>query len=396
MHKLLIIGAGSAGSVVIKKCLANNSVFSEIHVATHNLDKLNQFKAKFNLNIHTHYCDANNVEELTSLLNNIQPKCVVNMALPYQDLAIMKACLNTGTHYIDTANYEPIDKAEFCYKWQWDLHEEFKQKNLMALLGCGFDPGVTNVFCAYAQKELFDEIDTIDIIDCNAGDHGKAFATNFNPEINIREITQRGKYFDNGKWPTLDPLSVHQSIYFPEVGYKDAYLMYHEELESLARHIKGVQKIRFWMTFSKQYLTHLEVLQNVGMTRIDAIKYKGVDIVPLQFLKEVLPDPSSLAENYTGKTSIGCVIKGRKDSKELTKIIYNICEHQDAYQDCQAQSVGYTTGVPASVAAELLCNEVWFKPGVINIEQCDPVPFLNKLPDAGLTWLVKDYAYEIN
>lgn len=396
MHKLLIIGAGSAGSVVIKKCLSNTSVFSEIHVATHNLEKLNLFKTSNNLNINTHYCNADNSDELTTLFTKIKPKCVVNMALPYQDLAIMRACLNAGIHYIDTANYEPKDKAEFCYKEQWDMHTEFKEKKLMALLGCGFDPGVTNVFCAYAQQELFDEIHTVDIIDCNAGDHGKAFATNFNPEINIREITQRGKYYKNGKWIELDPLSINQSIYFPEVGNKEAYLMYHEELESLVKHIPSIKKIRFWMTFSKQYLTYLDVLQNVGMTSIKPIIYKGQEIVPLQFLKEVLPDPSSLAENYTGKTSIGCVISGIKNGKKLKKIIYNICEHQHAYQDCKAQSVGYTTGVPASVAAELLCEEIWFKPGVINIEQCNPMEFLKRLPKAGLNWQVDDYAYDIN
>jgi saccharopine dehydrogenase (NAD+, L-lysine forming) len=396
MHKLLIIGAGSAGSVVIKKCLANKTTFSEIHVATHNLDKLNKFKDEFKLSIQTHLCNADCVDQVTLLLKKINPKCVVNMALPYQDLAIMKACLNAGVHYIDTANYEPIDKAEFCYKWQWDMHDEFKKANLMALLGCGFDPGVTNVFCAYAQQELFDEIYTIDIIDCNAGDHGKAFATNFNPEINIREITQPGKYYLNGKWVGVAALSENQSIYFPEVGYKDAYLMYHEEIESLAKHIAGVKKIRFWMTFSKEYLTYLDVLQNVGMTRIDSINYKGIDIVPLQFLKEVLPDPSSLAKNYTGKTSIGCVIDGIKNGLKQKKIIYNICKHQDAYKDCQAQSVGYTTGVPASVAAQLLCENIWMEPGVINIEQCDPLPFLERLPDAGLKWQVDDYAYTIN
>ncbi|RAP30800.1 saccharopine dehydrogenase [Candidatus Marinamargulisbacteria bacterium SCGC AG-343-D04] len=395
MKKLLIIGAGSAGSVVIQKCCRLSSVFSEIHVASRTLEKSNELKSTKKCAIHIHRCDADDTEALITLMSSISPYCVINMALPYQDLSIMEACLSVGAHYVDTANYEPRDKAEFCYKWQWDYHERFKEKGLMALLGCGFDPGVTNIFCAYAQKELFDQIHTIDIIDCNAGDHGHPFATNFNPEINIREITQDGKYWKNGQWVTTKALSEEQSIYFPEVGHKDAYLMYHEEIESLAKHIKGVQQIRFWMTFSQEYLTYLNVLQNVGMTRIDPIQYNGQEIIPLQFLKEVLPNPSDLGEGYTGKTCIGCVIHGEKNGKTLTKMIYNVCEHQQAYKDCDAQAVGYTTGVPAMIGAKLLCEGTWMESGVINVEQCDPTPFLEDLKKYGLPWKVIDYEHRI-
>lgn len=395
MKRLLIIGAGSAGSVVIKKCLRMRHIFSEIHVASRRIETLSAFKEKEHLDITIHQCDADYSEQVIAVMQKTDPYCVINMALPYQDLAIMDACLVCGVHYIDTANYEPRDKAEFCYKWQWDYHKRFKDKGIMALLGCGFDPGVTNVFCAHAMKHEFDEIDTIDIIDCNDGDHGKAFATNFNPEINIREITQYGKYYKHGTWTKTEPLSVKESIYFPEVGKRDAYLMYHEELESLAKHIKGVKQLRFWMTFSEEYITHLNVLQNVGMTQIKPIVFQGTEIVPLQFLKEVLPNPTSLAEKYTGKTCIGCVISGQKSGKRKRLIIYNICEHQVAFQDCKAQSVGYTTGVPAALAAKLLCDGTWFKPGVINIEECNPDPFLEQLPGLGLGWKCVDYSHDI-
>lgn len=390
-YRLLIIGAGSAGSVVIKKCTRMQPFFSEIHVATRNKAILDAFKAQHQLPIYTHTCDADNTHEVSALLKKTTPYCVVNMALPYQDLSIMKACLQEGIHYIDTANYEPRDKAEFCYKWQWDFHDAFKEKGIMALLGCGFDPGVTNVFCAYAQRMLFDRIDTIDIIDCNAGDHGQTFATNFNPEINIREITQPGKYYQQGQWHTTTPLAVSRDIDFPEVGLRRAYLMYHEELESLAKHIPGVRQLRFWMTFSESYLQALTVLKDVGMTAIQPIEYEGKSIVPLQFLKAVMPDPASLAPTYTGKTSIGCVISGIKNNQTQTKVIYNVCEHQQAYADCGAQAVGYTTGVPAAVATRLLCEGIWHEPGVVNIEQCDPLPFLEALPHYGLTWQVADY-----
>lgn len=394
MTKLLIIGAGSAGSVVIQKCL-RKEIFTEIHVAVRNVNKLEQLKQTHNLNIHTHQCDADDTAQVIELMKKTTPFCVINMALPYQDLSIMDACLNQGVHYIDTANYEPKDKAEFCYKWQWDYQDKFKLAGLMAILGAGFDPGVTNVFCSYAQKALFDTIETIDIIDCNAGDHGKDFATNFNPEINIREITQRGKFWKDKKWIETDPLSVHQDIYFPEIGHKRAYLMYHEELESLVKHIQGITQIRFWMTFSETYITHLNVLQNVGLTRIDPVNYEGKEIIPLQFLKALLPEPASLASNYIGKTCIGCVIRGNKNDQDKTIIIYNSCNHQWAFKDCNAQAVGYTTGVPASIAAELLCNKTWLKPGVFNIEELNPDPFLQKLHTDGLPWKVEEYNHDI-
>ena len=395
MKTCLIIGAGSAGSVVIQKCLEMTKVFSTIHVATRTLATLNALKQNLNLNITTHQCDADDTQQVIQLIKKTNPYCLINMALPYQDLTIMQACLETKTHYIDTANYEPKDKAEFCYKWQWDYHQQFKQAGIMALLGAGFDPGVTNVFCAYAQKHLFDSIDTIDIIDCNAGDHKQPFATNFNPEINIREITQQGKFYKDNQWHTTKPLSQHQSIYFPQVGHKTAYLMYHEELESLAKHIPNVKSLRFWMTFSDQYLTYLDVLQNIGLTQITPIDFQGQSIIPLQFLKALLPNPASLAKNYEGKTCIGCVITGQKNNKPSKKIIYNICHHQDAFSDCQAQAVGYTTGVPTAVAAQLLCTGQWLTPGVINIEQCNPDPFLDILPNYGLSWTVADYDHTI-
>lgn len=395
MHKILIIGAGSAGQVVIKKCLQLPHIFRDIHVASRSLSKLEKLKQDLNNSISVYECDADDTNQVASLLKTIQPKLVINMALPYQDLSIMEACLACGVHYMDTANYEPKDEAKFCYKWQWDYHERFKNAGLIALLGCGFDPGVTNIFSAYAAQELFDEIDTIDIIDCNAGDHGHPFATNFNPEINIREITQRGKYWKDGQWIETDPLSEKKEIFFPEVGNKTAYLMYHEELESLAKHIPNIKQLRFWMTFSQRYLTHLEVLQNVGMTRIDAINYEGKSIVPLQFLKAVLPNPSDLGKNYTGKTCIGCVIQGTIKSEKRTKLIYNICEHQDAYKDCQAQAVGYTTGVPAMIGAKMILENVWTTPGTINVEQCDPIPFMSDLAKYGLPWKVIDYDYQL-
>jgi saccharopine dehydrogenase (NAD+, L-lysine forming) len=316
------------------------------------------------------------------------------VALPYQDLAIMDACLETGVDYLDTANYEPQDEAKFEYKWQWAYRDKFRQSNLMALLGSGFDPGVTNVYCAYAQKHLFDEIHYVDIVDCNGGDHGKAFATNFNPEINIREVTARGRYWE-GDWKSTDPLSVKQDFDFPGVGIRKMYLMYHEELESLAQNIKGLKRIRFWMTFGEQYLTHLRVLQNVGMTRIDPVIYEGHEVIPLKFLKSVLPDPGSLAENYTGKTSIGCVIEGLKDGKKLRKFIYNICDHAETYKETGSQAVSYTTGVPAMIGAKMMLTGKWKKAGVYNMEEFDPDPFMEDLNKYGLPWQVADWNHSV-
>ena len=388
--RILIIGAGAAGSVVAKKCVTLPDVFSDIHIASRTLSKCMALADACNHKLTPHQIDADDTQALITLLREIKPFLVINMALPYQDLSIMDACLETNCHYIDTANYEPKDEAKFCYKWQWDYQERFKEKKLMALLGSGFDPGVTNVFCAYAQKHLFDSIESIDIVDCNAGDHGHPFATNFNPEINIREITQKGKYWKEGQWIETAPLSIKETINFPEVGPKDAYLMYHEELESLILNIKGLKQIRFFMTFSEQYLTYLDVLQNVGMTGIKPIDYNGQQIVPLQFLKAVLPEPSSLSENYTGKTSIGCIITGTKNGKRSKKIIYNCCEHQKTHAELQAQAVSYTTGVPAMIGAKQLIENTWLAPGVWNMEQLDPDSFMKDLNTHGLDWHIKD------
>ncbi|MEK7298679.1 MAG: saccharopine dehydrogenase family protein, partial [Candidatus Margulisiibacteriota bacterium] len=374
MKRLLIIGAGAAGSVVAKKCARVRSVFSHIHVASRTLAKCEALRKECDSPIEISQVDADHVDELVTLFKQVKPDLVVNMALPYQDLPIMHACLQTGVNYLDTANYEPKDEAKFCYKWQWDLHDDFKKKGLFAVLGCGFDPGVTNVFSAYALKTQFDQIDDIDIIDCNDGSHGKAFATNFNPEINIREVTQDGKYYENGQWIEIPALSISKEIDYPEVGPRKSFLIYHEELESLARHIPGVKKLRFWMTFSDNYITHLRVLQNVGMTRIDPIDYEGKQIVPLQFLKAVLPNPASLAENYTGKTSIGCRITGKKNGQQKSILIYNVCHHEDANKDVKAQAVSYTTGVPAAIGAILMATGEWSGKGVFNVEQLDPMP----------------------
>ena len=386
MGKVLIIGAGGVGSVVVKKCAQVPDVFPEIVLASRTIEKCERIKNKIKRPIEIARVDADNTAELAAFLKKTAPDLVVNVALPYQDLSIMDACLETGVDYLDTANYEPPDEAKFCYKWQWDYHERFKQKGLMALLGCGFDPGVTNVFCAHAQKNHFDEIHCVDIMDCNAGDHGHPFATNFNPEINIREVTARGKYFENGQWIETDPLSVHKTFDFPGIGPREMYLMYHEEMESLVKNIPSIRRMRFWMTFSDEYLTHLRVLENVGMTRIDPVRFKGCDIVPLKFLKALLPDPGSLGKNYSGKTCIGCMIEGVKAGKPLTYYIYNICDHAACYREIEAQAVSYTTGVPAMIGAMMMLTGKWKKSGVFNVEEFDPMPFMDKLGAYGLPW----------
>ncbi len=391
MGKVLIIGAGAAGSVVVKKCAQNPETFSAIHVASRTLEKCRKLQQDLTSPITISQVDADDSRQVVSLINDVKPDLVINMALPYQDLAIMDACLETGVHYMDTANYEPKDEAKFCYKWQWDYQDRFKQKGLLAVLGCGFDPGVTNIFCAYARKHLLDEIQSIDIVDCNAGDHGHPFATNFNPEINIREVTQPGKYYENGQWIEIPAMSQSQVFDFPEVGPKKAYLLYHEELESIAKHFRGLKRARFWMTFSDNYIKYLDVLQNVGMTRIDPVEFNGQKIIPLQFLKALLPDPSSLGKGYQGKTSIGCIIEGKKDGKPKTVFVYNVCNHQDAYRDVQAQAVSYTTGVPAVVGAKLILDGVWKGEGVFNVEELDPDPFMKLLPNFGLPWSTKTY-----
>lgn len=394
MSRVLIIGAGGVGGVVTHKCAQASDIFTHITLASRTLSKCERIQTEVKelrgVDIDITSVDADNVEETTALLERIKPDLLINVALPYQDLPLMDACLNAGVDYLDTANYEPRDEAKFEYKWQWAYRERFEKAGLMALLGSGFDPGVTNVFCAYAQKHHFDEIHYVDIVDCNAGDHGKAFATNFNPEINLREVTQRGKYWEQGQWVETDPLEISQTFDFPEVGERKAYLLYHEELESLVLHLKGLKRIRFWMTFGDAYITHMRVLENVGMTRIDPVMYKGQEVIPMEFLKCLLPDPGSLAENYQGKTSIGCIIEGLKDGKRKKIFIYNVCDHAACYQEVRSQAVSYTTGVPAMVGAMMMLQGKWKREGVVHMEQMDPDPFLEQLANFGLPWHVKE------
>ena len=395
MGKILIIGAGGVSNVTVQKCAMLPKVFDDIILASRTKDKCRDIafrvKEKTGRGITIESIDADNVSENVRLIEKYCPNLVINLALPYQDLSIMDACLETGVDYHDTANYEPPDEAKFEYRWQWAYHEKFKYKGIMALLGSGFDPGVTNVFIAYAHKHLFDEIYQVDIVDCNAGNHGKAFATNFNPEINIREVTSKGRYWENGEWYSTDPLSVHQSFDFPEIGQREMYLMYHEEMESLVKNMKGIKRMRFWMTFGEQYLTHLRVLENVGMTRIDPVIYEGVEIIPLKFLKSLLPDPGSLAENYTGKTCIGCVIEGKKNGKSERKFIYNICDHAETYKEVSAQAISYTTGVPTMIGAKLILEGTWKDQGVYNMEEFDPDPFMKDLNTFGLPWHIAEW-----
>jgi saccharopine dehydrogenase (NAD+, L-lysine-forming) len=395
--RLMIIGAGGVGNVVTKKCARMEDVYERILLASRTKAKCDAIAAESGpVKVDTAEIDADSVDALVALMNQYKPDLVINVALPYQDLPIMEACLKSGVHYVDTANYEPKDKAEFEYSWQWKLHDRFKESGLTALLGSGFDPGVTNVFTAYAAKHYFDEIHYLDIVDCNAGDHGKSFATNFNPEINIREITQSGRYYKDGVWKRTEPLEIHKDISYPEIGPRPSYLLYHEELESLVKHFPTIRQARFWMTFSEQYITHLRVLQDVGMTSIEPIEYEGLQIQPLQFLKAVLPEPSSLGEHYQGKTSIGVQLRGIKEGKERTVYIYNNCSHQAAYRDTKAQGVSYTTGVPAAIGGRLLALGIWKNPGVWNMEQFDPDPFMELLPKLGLPWVIevdKDLAF---
>ncbi len=387
MGKVLIIGAGGVGTVVAHKVAQNADVFSDIMIASRTKSKCDAIvEAIGNPNIKTAKVDADNVAELVSLFNSFKPDIVINVALPYQDLTIMDACLEAGVNYLDTANYEPLDEAKYQYSWQWAYHDKFKEAGLTAILGCGFDPGVTGVFTAYAAKHHFDEIEYLDIVDCNAGDHHKAFATNFNPEINIREITQKGKYWKDGEWVETEPLSIKKVINYPEVGPKDSYLLYHEELESLVKHFPTIKRARFWMTFGQEYLTHLRVIQNIGMASIKPINYNGQEIVPIQFLKAVLPNPQDLGENYTGQTSIGCRIRGKKDGKEKTYYVYNNCSHEAAYKETGMQGVSYTTGVPATIGAKMFLEGKWKKPGVFNVEQFNPDPFMEQLNKQGLPW----------
>ena len=390
MGRALIIGAGGVAGVVIHKCCQNSEVFEEICIASRTKSKCDayaeQLKDKTKTRITTAQVDADNVEQLIALIEQYKPQIVINVALPYQDLTIMDACLATKVNYMDTANYEPLDTAKFEYKWQWAYRERSEKAGITALLGSGFDPGVTGVFSAYAMKHHFDEIHYIDILDCNGGDHGYPFATNFNPEINIREVSANGSYIENGKWVETKPMEIKREYDFDEVGKKDMYLLHHEELESLALNIKGIKRIRFFMTFGQSYLTHLKCLEDVGMTSIEPIDFGGKKIVPLQFLKAVLPDPASLGPRTVGKTNIGCIFQGIKDGKEKTYYLYNVCDHQACYREVGSQAISYTTGVPAMIGAMMLLTGKWNKPGVYNIEEFDPDPFMEALNKWGLPW----------
>lgn len=390
MERILIIGAGGVGRVAAFKCAMNTDVFKHIVLASRTKSKCDEIaqdiQKQLGVSIQTDVVDADITAQTVALIKKHTPDLVLNLALPYQDLTIMDACLEAGVHYMDTANYEPKDEAKFEYKWQWAYQEKFRNAGLTAILGCGFDPGVTSIFTAYAAKHHFDEIHYLDIVDCNAGDHGKAFATNFNPEINIREVTQKGKYWENGKWVETAPHEIHKPLNYPNIGPKESYLIYHEELESLVKNFPTLKRARFWMTFGQEYLTHLRVIQNIGMARIDPIMYKGVEIIPIQFLKEVLPNPGDLGENYKGETSIGCRIRGIKDGKEKTYYIYNNCSHEAAFKETGTQAVSYTTGVPAMIGAMMFLKEIWKKPGVFNVEEFDPNPFMEQLNKQGLPW----------
>ena len=397
MGKALIIGCGGVASVAIHKCCQNSDVFEEIMIASRTKSKCDALKAKLDggkTKIHTARVDADDVNELIGLIQSFDPDVVINLALPYQDLTIMEACLATKKHYVDTANYEPVDTAKFEYKWQWEYHERFREAGITALLGSGFDPGVTGVFSAYAQKHYFDEIHYIDILDANAGDHGYPFATNFNPEINIREVTAPGSYWEDGGWIHTKPMEIKRVYDFPQIGPKDMYLLHHEELESLALNIKGIKRIRFFMTFGESYLTHLKCLENVGMTSIIPIDFEGRQIVPLQFLKAVLPDPATLGPRTKGKTNIGCIFQGVKDGKPVTYYVYNVCDHEACYREVESQAISYTTGVPAMIGAMLVMNGTWQNPGVRNIEEFDPDPFMDALNQWGLPW-IEDFDPEL-
>jgi saccharopine dehydrogenase (NAD+, L-lysine-forming) len=389
MSKVMIIGAGGVGGVVAHKCAQLSEVFTEIILASRTESKCKAIAEQLPVAIRTAQVNADNVAELSALLKLEKPKLVINVALPYQDLSIMDACLQAGVHYLDTANYEPLDTAKFEYKWQWAYQDKFKQAGLMALLGSGFDPGATNMFTAYIAKHYFDEIHYLDIIDVNGGDHGYPFATNFNPEINIREVTADCRHWENGEFVTTPAMSLKQSFTCPEaVGTFDIYRMYHEELESLSKHFPTLKKAQFWMSFSDNYLKHLDVLGNIGMTRIDPVEFQGQQIVPIQFLKALLPDPSTLGPRTKGKTCIGCVVRGIKEGQEKTVYLYNICDHQACYREVQSQAISYTTGVPAMIGAKMMLEGTWMQPGVWNMEQLDPDAFMADMNQYGLPWTV--------
>lgn len=411
MSKLLIIGCGGVASVAIQKCCQNSEVFTDICIASRTKEKCDALKDKLTgttkTRIETARVDADYVEEVIALIKDYKPDALLNVALPYQDLTIMDACLATGVDYIDTANFEPENTddqewraiyekrceelgftALFDYSWQWDYKERFENAGITALLGSGFDPGVTSVFSAYALKHYFDEIHTIDILDCNGGDHGYPFATNFNPEINLREVSSNGSYWEDGRWIETEPMEIKSKYNFPEVGEKDMYLLHHEEIESLAKNIPGVKRIRFFMTFGQSYLTHMKCLENVGMLSTSPIEFNGQEIVPIQFLKALLPDPASLGPRTKGKTNIGCIFTGVKDGKEKTIYIYNVCDHEECYKEVESQAISYTTGVPAMIGSLMVLTGQWKKPGVFNVEEFDPDPYMEALNKWGLPWVV--------
>lgn len=398
MSKVLVIGAGGVSSVCVHKMAMNAGIFSEIHLASRTKAKCDAIaasvKERTSQTVHTYEIDAEEVPALTRLIQQIGPKLVVNLALPYQDLPIMDACLAAGVSYMDTANYEPKDEAKFEYHWQWAYHDRFKEQGLVALLGSGFDPGVTSVFATWLKKHKLKTIRTLDILDCNGGDHGQHFATNFNPEINIREVTAPARHWLNGEWVETPALTIRQNFEFEGVGPKNMYLMYHEEIESLKTHLPEIERIRFWMTFGDAYITHLTVLQNVGMTGIEPVRFQGKDIIPLQFLAAVLPKPETLGPTTKGKTNIGDIATGQAldGSGEKTFYIYNICDHEDAFHETGNQAVSYTTGVPAMIGAAMLLTGAWTGEGVFNMEQFDPDPFMDMLNQHGLPWQVKELA----
>ncbi len=391
MNTTLIIGAGGVSRVVVYKCVQNADVFGKIVLASRTKSKCDDIRNELpDADIQTASVDADSTEEVIKLIESCNPSIVINVALPYQDLTIMDACIATKTPYLDTANYEHPDEAKFEYKLQWERDQKFKEAGIMGLLGSGFDPGATNVFCAYAQKHYFDEIHTIDILDCNAGDHGYAFATNFNPEINLREVSAKGRYWEDGKWIETEPLEIKMVWDYPEVGPKDSYLLYHEEMESLVQNIKGLKRIRFFMTFGQSYIKHMDVLQNVGMLGIEPIEHKGMKIVPIEFLKTLLPDPASLGARTKGKTNIGIVAEGMKDGKKRKIYIYQVKDHEDCYKETNSQGVSYTTGVPAMIGAKLMLEGVWNEKGVINMEQLNPDPFMDEMNMQGLPWQIQE------
>jgi saccharopine dehydrogenase (NAD+, L-lysine-forming) len=394
MSKVLIIGAGGVGGVVAHKCAQAPDVFSTIVLASRSLPRCEvvkgQIRQMYGRDIQIARLDASNVAQTTALLRGLKPDVVINAALPYQNLAIMDACLQARVDYLDMASYQAPDLARFEYERQWQYHDRYRDAGIMALFGCGMDPGVTNLFCAYARKKLYDELHYIDILHCNDGDHGHSFATDRNAELHIRAITGPGRYWEDGAWRETESLAESMTFDFPEVGPRKAYLLHHEELESLALHIKGLRRIRFWMTFDDEHLIHLRVLKSVGMTSLKPVELQGHSIVPIQLLGALLPDPASLGPTYTGKTSIGCLFDGMKQGKRKRVFIYNVCDHARSYQEARAHAVSYATGATAMVGAMMMLDRTWRDTGVFNMEQLDPVPFLDALAGHGLPWHVKE------